>query len=229
MFGTDSEEFPITSTVKPYGHSSVHGFYIAGDTGKPYTPEEVKLLYHTLGIPYAVAICVPPQKFPWAGGTVENILRSLVVKAQTWGYPKRCPLVLDIEEQTTELQFGTNIVSVIGFWQSICNSYGYFPKIYGSGEIMAKCQIREGWLAEWPKVLPTSVPDLAQQLWAWQFVGDYRLSATDLIDLDIFSPLGPFLDIANWKSTSPAPEPVLPVYEVTVTGPDGFKIAGKIT
>ena len=113
MFGTDSEAFPIASTIKPYGHSSVHGFYIAGDTGEPYSQTEVKNLHSKLGIEYAVAICVPPQKFPWAQ-TVENTLKEMVQTATKWGYPKRCPLVLDIEEQTTEMQFGTNIVSVIG-------------------------------------------------------------------------------------------------------------------
>ncbi len=222
MFGTDSEAFPIASTINPYGHSSVHGFYPT-----IWSPTQVKELHSKLGIEYAVAICVPPQKFPWAQ-TVENTLREMVQAVFKWGYPKRCPLVLDIEEHTTEMQFGTNIVSVIGFWQSLCNSYGYFPKIYGSGEIMARCQIREGWLAEWPNALPPTTPILPQALWAWQFVGDYRLSVTDFIDLNVFSPLGPFLDIANWKSTSPAPTPVKE-YVVTVTGPDGFKISGKIT
>ncbi len=203
MFGTDSEIFPQGASWNPIGHSFVHGFYVAGDTGHIWTQAEVKLLHTKLNIPYGVAICVPPQLWPWKAGIVSE-LNELCIAAKHWGYPKDCPLVLDIERQTTEEQAPNEIGTIIAWWQKWCVDYEYKPIVYGSDNVVTRVPIYTGWEARWPKEVPYH-PELPQGLYGWQFAGDWRgvYGSTQPIDLDIFHDQGPFLDIVNWKSTLP--------------------------
>ena len=196
--------------VTPYGKPSVVGGYVAGRSAvNIWTADEVKAFAKD-GVKYFAPIIVPPQTFPWPH-TVDVVLRDLAAAARDWGLPPRSPLWLDIEKQSTEAQFGKNIGALIGYHQSVCNEFDFFPGVYGSSNIMSRIPLHVGrWLGEYPyPSLPKNLPTLPFGLNGWQFWGSWN----NVADLDVWSEKTPFVDIAKWESTIPKPVPPSPVEE----------------
>jgi hypothetical protein len=170
-----------SATPKPaqYFGRKVWGVYVAGDTFRVWTKQEVAELAR-YGVEGVMPIVVPPQNEAWwelnAGYAV---LEHLVREAKAWGVPAGSPLCLDVEQHQADAMPAKQ--DVAHAWAVATRAHGYRTWTYSGRDYLLSDHYGFLWLAEWPEPTLTD-PQLSKPYNAWQ----YATRPGDGIDLDIF-------------------------------------------